>query len=164
VAARYQAPAPRPAGGGGGSLILQMIPILYHSGKLSLQAEGLTTIYPKGRLGLSAADSERIGAATGAVVRLTPAATTQPQVEVEVEVQPELPAGLCVFPEHFNTPGVKDLVPATIDPVTHAPCFKRGEVTIRLVTPAPASSSQRAPSDLPAPATPSAAPPKEPAS
>lgn len=146
VATRYRmAAAPQSKDG---ALMLQLIPILYHSGKLSLQADGLTTIYPKGRLGLSTADSERIGAATGAVVRLTPAGyptaghsgtSPQPQVEVEVEVQPELPAGFCVFPEHFNTPGVKDLLPATIDPVTQVPYFKRGEVTVRLVTPAPAA-------------------------
>jgi formate dehydrogenase alpha subunit len=163
------------------SLTLQLIPILYHSGKLSLQADGLTSIYPKGRLGLSAFDAERIGAAKGAVVRLTSvspavrqtAAAAQPQVEVEVEVQPSLPKGLCVFPEHFNTPGVKDLMPVTIDPVTQVPYFKRGEVTITLVTPAPSSvgaravNSEEVSSDAPTPpataAIPPAASPQEPA-
>jgi formate dehydrogenase alpha subunit len=157
-----------------GALTLQMIPILYHSGKLSLQADGLTTIHPAGRLGLSAADSERIGAATGAVVRLTPAspavgqiAGSLPQVEVEVEVQPALPAGLCVFPEHFNTPGMKELMPVTIDAATQTPYFKRGPVTITLVTPAPASSSvgaraangEEVSSDAPTPPATAAIPP-----
>jgi formate dehydrogenase (NADP+) alpha subunit len=138
VAARYRAPMSPLVKDG--ALTLQLIPILYHSGKLSLQAEGLTTIRPKGRLSINPADAERIGAATGAVVQLTPASAPQPQVEVEVEVQPSLPAGLCVFPEHFNMPNVKDLIPATIDAVTRVPYFKRGEVTISLITPAPVTA------------------------
>jgi formate dehydrogenase alpha subunit len=135
VAERYRAPVSTPAKDG--TLTLQLIPILYHSGKLSLQAEGLTTIHPAGRLAVSAADGERLGAATGAVVRLTQADAPNPSVEVEVEVQPSLPAGLCLFPEHFNAPPVKDLLPVTIDPVTRVPYFKRGQVTVTLITPAP---------------------------
>jgi len=150
VASRYRMPGPSPAQGG--TLTLQLIPILYHSGKLSLQAEGLTAIFPKGRLGLSPADAERIGAATGAVVRLTPASSDHPQVEAEVEVQPSLPEGLCLFPEHFNTPGVKDLLPVSLDAVTHAPYFKRGEVVLSLVTPAPAPTTTAVTTDSAPPA------------
>jgi formate dehydrogenase alpha subunit len=136
-----------------GTLTLQLIPILYHSGKLSLQAEGLTTIYPMGRLGLSPPDAERIGAATGAVVRLTPASMGQPQIDVEVDVQPSLPSGLCHFPEHFTASGVKDVVTATIDAVTGVPYFKRGSVAVRLVTPAPVTlAAPEAPAEQAAPA------------
>ena len=172
VASRYQAPVPAPVKEG--ALTLQLIPILYHSGKLSLQAEGLTTIYPTGRLGLSPSDAERIGAATGAVVRLTPANSPHPSVEVEAEVQSALPAGWCLFPEHFNAPGVKELVNVSTDAVTRVPYFKRGDVAISLVTPAPSSVEARAAngeeviSDAPTPpateAMPPAASPQEPAS
>jgi len=122
-------------------LTLQLIPILYHSGKLSLQAEGLTTIYPKGRLAISPQDGEQVGAATGAVVRLAPAGASQPAVEVEVEVQTSLPAGLCLFPEHFNNPPVKELVTASVDATSGVPYMKRGAVTMRLLRPAPPEAS-----------------------
>ncbi|MEW6324146.1 MAG: molybdopterin-dependent oxidoreductase [Nitrospirota bacterium] len=119
------------------ALTLQLIPILYHSGKLSLRADGLTTIYPKGRLAISPQDGERIGAATGAVVRLTAAEGSRPPVNVEVEVQPAVPAGLCLFPEHFNEPPVRELASVSIDKTTGVPYIKRGAVTMQLVTPAP---------------------------
>jgi formate dehydrogenase (NADP+) alpha subunit len=145
------APTPQPVPAKDGALTLQLIPILYHSGKLSLQAEGLTAIQPKGRLSISPADAERIGAATGAVVKLAPAAAPRPQVDVEIDVQPSLPAGLCLFPEHFNTPGIKDLITATVDAATGVPYFKRGDVTISLVTPAPVTEAPAAaPAEAPA--------------
>jgi formate dehydrogenase alpha subunit len=135
VQQRYRLPAPAPLPDG--TLMLQLIPILYHSGKLSLQAEGLTTIYPTGRLAISPQDGERIGAATGAVVRLSAAGATAPAVDVEVEIHNTIPTGLCLFPEHFNEPPVRELVSASVDATTGVPYIKRGRVTMQLVRPAP---------------------------
>jgi hypothetical protein len=77
-----------------------------------------------------------------------------------------LPVGLCLFPEHFNDPPVKELVTASVDATTGVPYIKRGAVIIQLLTPAASSVGARAAngeevsSDAP---TPQAASPKEPA-
>ena len=52
------------------------------------------------------------------------------RVEVGVEIQPRLPAGVVFFPEHFNTPSVKDLIAAEIDPITRVIYHKQGPVAI----------------------------------
>ena len=146
-----------------GTIRLQLAPVLYHSGKLSLQADGLTTIYPAGRLGISPHDGERFGAATGAIVQLAAHDAPQRTVDVEVEVQPSLPPGLCFFPEHFNEPAVKELVSTSVDPTTQVPYFKQGRVTVKLVKPAPPNATPPPPSE-PATATPPQAAKKESAS
>ena len=132
---RYQLQPP--ASQADGTMTLQLLPVLYHSGKLSLRADGLTTIYPKGRLVMSEHDAQQIGAATGAVVEIASATAPQLTATLDVDVSSSLPAGLCTFPEHFNTPPVKDMAAVTIDPTTRVPYFKRAQVTFRLVTPAP---------------------------
>ncbi|MBI3611499.1 MAG: molybdopterin-dependent oxidoreductase [Nitrospirae bacterium] len=101
--------------------------ILYHSGKYSTQAEGLMKIYDKALLQIGPADAERLGVAAGdKVVLKSPMAA----VEVGIEIQPALPSGLVFFPEHFNTPPVKDLIAAEIDSVTRVIYHKRGPVAI----------------------------------
>jgi formate dehydrogenase alpha subunit len=47
-------------------------------------------------------------------------------VEPDISLMP----GSCFFPEHFNEPPVKDLIPMEIDPVTGAPYFKSTPVGI----------------------------------
>jgi formate dehydrogenase alpha subunit len=42
---------------------------------------------------------------------------------------------MCRFPEHFNDPPVKDLLPMRVDPVSKAPAFKAGRVRIEKVAP-----------------------------
>ncbi len=108
-------------------LTLVLGQILYHSGKYSTQAEGLMKIYDKALLQIGPADAERLRVATGDRVMLK---SPTGKVEVGIEVQPALPAGLVFFPEHFNTPPVKDLIAAEIDPVTRVIYHKRGPVEI----------------------------------
>jgi len=107
--------------------LLELVPILYHSGKLSTQAEGLIKIYDKRLLQIGPADAERLGVAAGDRVRLK---SSLGEVEVSVELNEFLPAGLVFFPEHFNDPPLKDLLVCEVDPVTQVPYFKRGWVTI----------------------------------
>lgn len=102
--------------------------ILYHSGKFSTQAEGLMKIYDKALLQISPADAERLQVTAGETVRLQ---SPQGEVEVAVEIQPALPAGLVFFPEHFNTPPVKDLIAAELDPLTRVIYHKMGPVAIQ---------------------------------
>jgi formate dehydrogenase alpha subunit len=101
--------------------------ILYHSGKYSTQAEGLMKIYNKALLQIGPADAERLQVAAGDTVVLK---SPTGEVEVEIEIQPALPAGLVFFPEHFNSPPVKDLIAAEIDPVTRVIYHKRGPVAV----------------------------------
>jgi len=107
--------------------LLELVPILYHSGKLSTQAEGLTKIYDKRLLQIGPADAERLGVTAGDRVRLK---SHLGEVEVPVELNEFLPSGLVFFPEHFNDPPVKDLITCELDPVTRVPYFKRGWVSI----------------------------------
>jgi formate dehydrogenase alpha subunit len=104
--------------------------MLYHSGKYSTQAEGLMKIYNKALLQIGPADAERLQLAAGDTVVLKSPAGQVGTIEVGIEIQPALPAGLVFFPEHFNTPPVKDLIVAEIDPVTHVIYHKRGPVAI----------------------------------
>ena len=39
----------------------------------------------------------------------------------------------CFFPEHFNEPPVKDLMPVDIDPITGVPSFKLASATIEKI-------------------------------
>ncbi len=107
---------------------LTMGQLLYHSGKLSTQASGLIKIAPNaGRLSMNVEDMTRMGLAEGARVRVTSA-----KGSVELAVQPDLTRrpGSCFFPEHFNEPPVKDLMPLEVDAATGVPSFKFTRVTI----------------------------------
>jgi formate dehydrogenase alpha subunit len=108
-------------------LTLVLGQILYHSGKYSTRAEGLMKIYDKALLQIGPADAERLQLASGDTVTLK---SPTGSLKVGVEIRPALPAGLVFFPEHFNTPPVKDLIAAEIDPVTRVIYHKTGPVAI----------------------------------
>ncbi|TLY29420.1 MAG: 4Fe-4S dicluster domain-containing protein [Nitrospirae bacterium] len=128
---RYRSDLKRkPASGGTArrSFTLLMGQVLYHSGKLSTQASGLIKILPNtGRLHMNARDLEQMGLGEGARVRVT-----SPKGSLELGVQADLTVlpGSCFFPEHFNEPQVKDLMPVEVDADTGVPYFKLAEVTI----------------------------------
>jgi len=120
----------KPAGRGTGrrSFTLMMGQLLYHSGKLSTQASGLINISPSsGRLHMNERDLERMGLGESTRVRVTsPKGSLELGVEADLTVLP----GSCFFPEHFNEPPVKDLMPVEVDAATGVPYFKLAEVTI----------------------------------
>ena len=107
--------------------VLVLGQVLFHSGKLTTRAEGMMKVYNKRMLQVNPQDGERLGIANGEKVRVRSALGA---VEVGVELNPNLPAGMTFFPEHFNEPPVKDLVPCEIDPVTGAPYHKFGRIAI----------------------------------
>jgi formate dehydrogenase alpha subunit len=84
-------------------------------------------VFDKRLLQMSPADGERLGIADGEKVRVR---SPLGAVEVGVELNPMFSAGMCFFPEHFNEPPVKDLIPCEADPVTGAPYYKSGRVAI----------------------------------
>ena len=105
-----------------------LIQLLYHSGKLSTKASGLMEISPNTKaLRLSFEACEQLGVAEDGRVRVT---SDQGSVELGVTADPSVLPGTCAFPEHFNDPPVKDLVPVEVDPVTRVPYFKLTRVTI----------------------------------
>jgi formate dehydrogenase (NADP+) alpha subunit len=116
---------------GHGRFALSMGQLLSHSGKLSTRAPGLMTICPNGgRLHMNVLDMERMELSEGGQVRVT---TEKGSLEMGVEGNPALQPGFCFFPEHFNEPPVKDLMPIDIDPTTGVPSFKLASATIEKV-------------------------------
>ena len=111
---------------------LVMGQLLYHSGKLSTQASGLLTIAPSaGRLHMNAQDMERLGLTEETRVRVT---SEQGSLEMGVKDDLSVMPGSCFFPEHFNDPPVKDLMPVAVDSVTGVPYFKFAWVKIEPVS------------------------------
>ncbi|MBA5867975.1 MAG: molybdopterin-dependent oxidoreductase [Nitrospira sp. CR1.3] len=124
VAKRYRTAVP----GGQRPFTLLMGQLLYHSGKLSTAAAGLIKISPNtGRIRMNLSDMERLGLGDGATIRVT---SDQGSLQVGVQQDQGMAPGTCFFPEHFNEPPVKDLIPVHVDPVTGVPSFKRTRVTI----------------------------------
>ena len=122
VRGRYQPASAAKGSASVGPFQLTLGQVLYHSGKLSTQAAGLVRISPNsGRLSMNPEDMERLGLANGSKVRVT---SSVGSLDILVETDASLMPGSCFFPEHFNEPPVKDLVPLEIDPMTGVPYFK----------------------------------------
>ncbi len=129
VAARYARDSAREDAARPFALTLGQV--LYHSGKLSTRASGLVQLSPsKGRLQMNRDDLARLGIGAHDVVRVTSAQGT---VELRTEPNPDLAAGTCFFPEHFNEPPVKDLAECVTDHTTGVPAFKFARVAIEKI-------------------------------
>jgi formate dehydrogenase alpha subunit len=109
---------------------LSLYQVLYHSGKMSTRDKGLLEINAKNLLQISSKDAQALGVPDGQRVKVT---SPHGSVEVGVEISLDLPTGSCRFPEHFNDPPIKDLLPMRVDPATKAPVFKAGRVKIEKV-------------------------------
>lgn len=107
---------------------LQMGQVLMHSGKMSTEAPGLIKISPNtGKLHMNIRDMEQLGVQEGVKVCL---ASERGSLQLGVQPDQSVAPGTCFFPEHFNEPPVKDLMPVSIDPVTGVPTFKQCWVSI----------------------------------
>jgi formate dehydrogenase (NADP+) alpha subunit len=125
VRARY-----RPDGqvAANGKFRLALGQLLYHSGKLSVQASGLIQISPNpARVALHPDDLKALGMQEGQRVRLS---TPHGSVTIAVQADYSVGRGVCFFPEHFNRPAMKDLMPVDVDPTTGVPYFKLASVTL----------------------------------
>ena len=110
---------------------LRMTQLLYHSGKLSTQASGLIEISPNTkRLRMAPEDMERMALTSGDRVRMTSEGGT---IELPVQADVSVLPGSCSFPEHFNDPPVKDLIPLQIDSMTGVPYFKLARVSVEKI-------------------------------
>jgi formate dehydrogenase alpha subunit len=126
VAGRYR--AEQKAADGGKRLSLTMGQLLYHSGKLSTQASGLLLIASgNGQLHMSLQDMERMGLKDGDRIRVWSAkGTAVLSAKADVSVLPDS----CFYPEHFNTPPIKDFMTVEVDAVTGVPYFKQASVNV----------------------------------
>src|SRR2546422_691696 len=79
----------------------------------------------------SSQDMERLGLTEETRVRVT---SEQGSLEMGVKDDLSVMPGSCFFPEHFNDPPIKDLMPVAVDSVTGVPYFKFAWVKIEPVS------------------------------
>ncbi len=128
VALRYRQDEGRPAER---PFTLVMGQVLYHHGKLSTRASGLTVLYPNnGALQMHPDDLARLQVGDKDAVRVQ---SGHGSLEMKAEANATLGLGTCFFPEHFNEPPVKDLMDCVIDPITGVPTFKLTRVSIEKI-------------------------------
>ena len=126
VKARYQQTPP--SGEHTRPFSLLMGQLLAHSGKLSTQSSGLIKIAPNtGKLRMNIRDMERLGLQDGAKVCVT---SNRGSLQLGVQPDQSIAPGTCFFPEHFNEPPVKDLMPVSVDATTGVPSFKQIWVSV----------------------------------
>jgi len=114
---------------------LQVGQILFHSGKMSSYAAGLSTLFPKEALFIHPDDAKRLHIAEGEMVDVTPERMPEGMeagslsVSVPVRFSRKLAPGSLFFPEHFSSE-IKQMLPLTCDPVTQVPYGDQGKVTL----------------------------------
>ncbi len=114
---------------------LQVGQLLFHSGKMSTYASGLSTLFPKAVLLMHPDDAQRLQIEAGERVEVTPEVTPNAAeagsvgISVPVRFSQKVAPGTLFFPEHFST-DIKRMLPLTLDPVTQVPYGDRGKVVL----------------------------------
>ncbi|HEY5649049.1 MAG TPA: NADH-quinone oxidoreductase subunit NuoG [Nitrospiria bacterium] len=109
-----------------GEFHLAVGPTLFHSGKMSLESQGLRLAEDEGALMMNPGDGERIGVETGGRVKIQ---SPEGQAEVPVRFDSRFPEGMVFFPESFNH--LKDLLNLEVCGVEKVPVFKTRKVSIQ---------------------------------
>lgn len=127
IAARYRlvAPKSRPDG----TVRLDFVQSLFHSGKFSTRSKGLLQIEDRGRLRINPIDAARFALVDGDRVRLS---STSGEITTEVTLVERVPQGTAWFPDHFGQAAVR-LFDCAIDPVTQAPSLRSAIVSMMRV-------------------------------
>lgn len=127
LAARYQlvVPKSRPDG----TLRLDLVQSLFHSGKFSTRSKGLLQVEDRGRLRINPVDAARFALVDGDRVRLS---STSGEMTTEVTLVERVPQGTAWFPDHFGQAAVR-LFDCVIDPITHAPSLRTATVSMMRV-------------------------------
>jgi formate dehydrogenase alpha subunit len=118
---------------------LQVGQLLFHSGRMSTYASGLSTLVSKEALLMHPDDAQKAGIEEGEIVEV--AQNGSGSVALPVQFSRKRAPGTLFFPEHFNN-ALKRMLPLTLDPVTRVPYGDRGQVTLsrqRLHLPSPAA-------------------------
>lgn len=127
IATRYRLviPKSRPDG----TLRLDLVQSLFHSGKLSTRSKGLLQVEDKGWLRINPIDASRFALVDGDRVRLS---STVGEMTTEVKLVERVPQGTAWFPDHFGQAAVR-LFDCAIDPITHAPSLRTATVSMMRV-------------------------------
>jgi len=121
---RYQltAAAPRPDG----TVQINLVQSLFHSGKLSTRAKGLLQIEGRGYLRISPQDAARFSVVDGSRVRLSNA---RGEITTDIKVLERVPEGQAWFPNHFSQ-DINVLFDCVIDPDTKVPSIRATSVSM----------------------------------
>ncbi|MBS0150081.1 MAG: NADH-quinone oxidoreductase subunit NuoG [Nitrospira sp.] len=127
LATRYRlvAPKSRPEG----TLRLDFVQSLFHSGKFSTRSKGLLQVEDRGRLRINPVDAARFALVDGDRVRLS---STFGEMTTEVTLVERVPQGTAWFPDHFGQAAVL-LFDCAVDPITHAPSLRTATVSMMRV-------------------------------
>jgi formate dehydrogenase alpha subunit len=124
LAGRYQ--MPRTPSRPDGTVQIELVQSLFHSGKLSTKSKGLIQIEGRSSLRISPRDAARFGLVDGNRVRLS---NSQGEVTAEVKVADRVPEGHAWFPDHFSQE-VNNLFACVIDTETKVPYIRTTSVSM----------------------------------
>ena len=112
-----------------GTVRVDMMQSLFHSGKFSTRSKGLLQIEGSGRLRINPLDAVRFALREGDRVRLT---STFGEMTTEVKIMERVPQGTAWFPDHFGQAAVR-LFECIVDPVTRVPSLRTATVSMMKV-------------------------------
>jgi formate dehydrogenase alpha subunit len=115
-----------------GDFDLFMGQVLFHAGRMSTYASGLTTLLDKEILLIHPDDADRLSIQEGEEIELKVSGNAS-GVTVPVKFSKKLSVGSLLFPEHFGL-GVKALLPLKVDSVTGVPYGDRGRVILAKIS------------------------------
>ncbi len=124
---RYRLDAPKPLPDG--TVQLELVQSLFHSGKLSTRSKGLLQVEGSGVLRINPADAARFALADGDRVRLSNA---RGAMTTKVKVRGRVPQGVAWFPDHFSQAAMH-LFDCVVDPITRVPSFRTTSVSMMKV-------------------------------
>jgi len=112
-----------------GTVQLELVQSLFHSGKLSTRSKGLMQVEGTGTLRINPADAARFMLKDGDRVRLSNA---RGEITTSVKIMNRIPQGWAWFPDHFGQTAMR-LFDCVIDPVTHTPSMRATSVSVMKV-------------------------------
>lgn len=115
-----------------GSFHLHVGQSLYHAGKTSTFAIGLTKLLDQEMILMHPDDAERLDFEDGEIVALS-GENGNDSIRLPIKYSKKIGQGSVFTPEHFGT-AVKKLLPLTIDPTTHVPYGERGKVKLSKIS------------------------------
>jgi formate dehydrogenase alpha subunit len=112
-----------------GTVQLELVQSLFHSGKLSTRSKGLMQVEGDGVLKINPHDAARFTLKDGDRVRLS---NTRGEMTTTVKVLGRIPQGWAWFPDHFGQTAMR-LFDCAIDPVTRTPSMRTTSVSVMKV-------------------------------
>jgi formate dehydrogenase alpha subunit len=112
-----------------GTVQLELVQSLFHSGKLSTRSKGLLQVEGSGVLRINPLDAARFALVDGNRVRLSNA---RGELTTEVKVVGRVPQGSAWYPDHFSQAATQ-LFDCVIDPITRVPSVRTTSVSMMKV-------------------------------